>query len=353
MAVLMLLLWLVVIPFLMGLPFGERKKNSGFSPYFALACGYMLQWALFFIIAVGVIFTTNQFDLVVNLFWWLSIVLSLCCLAFFVWKKKREGKSSHNSFDIRKVTPFAAVVWVLFFALLIFQLYQGAAMAFADGDDAYYIPISGITEAGGSMYRVLSYTGETSSLDIRHALAPFPIWIAFLSRVSGVASTILAQTLLSMILLLVCYMIYYEIAKELFREQKDGVAAFMLFVSIMHIMGNYSNYTAATFLITRTSQGKAVLSNLVIPFLFLVLLHIVRNWEMDKKERNLSNLFLLLAGSVASWLCSSMGAFLSAVLIGGLGVILAIRHRSIRIFAYMEGCAIPCGAFAIAYLLLR
>ena len=77
------------------------------------------------------------------------------------------------------------LLWLCFLALLAFQLVQAVRMAYADGDDAYYVAISAITQDAENMYVKLPYTGGETGLDARHGLAPFPIWISFLARMAG------------------------------------------------------------------------------------------------------------------------------------------------------------------------
>ena len=43
------------------------------------------------------------------------------------------------------------------------------------------------------MYQKLPYTGMSTELDVRHGLAPFPIWIAWLSQMTGIATVAVAQ----------------------------------------------------------------------------------------------------------------------------------------------------------------
>ena len=181
------------------------------------------------------------------------------------WRKSGVGYLQ-KKIDLEKKEKIA---WIVFGGLLALQLVCAVVLTYADGDDAFYIPISAATESSGNMYRTIPYTGEATTLDVRHALAPFPVWIAFLSRVSGIHATILAQSILGGVLLVICYLIYDRIAHVLFADNKEGIPVFMLLVSVMILFGNYSFYSAETFLITRASQGKAVLGNLIVPFVVL------------------------------------------------------------------------------------
>lgn len=373
----MLFIWLILVPMFLGLPFAglgmEREKRLGT----ALVCGYMEMWALFQVVAVLFILTTGKFDQVVNVF---TILAAAGSLAAFIWALYRAKthkipgpvrearclpwKLDNKKERFEKCMEFG--VWCVFFALVIFQVVMSCVMAFADGDDAYYIPISAATEVSGSMYHTVPYTGETTQLDVRHGLAPFPIWLAFLSRVSGVHATILAQSIWGGVMIVICYLIYSRIAKILFSDNKEGIPYFMLFAAILQIFGNYSFYTAETFLLTRSSQGKAVLANLVIPFLFWCLLQMGQEYRMDKElaaqhrrpdgdsnKRKVLLCILIVLTSVASWMCSSLGTFLCAAMIGVGGIIVAVAYRNQKAFWHALACAIPSGFFAVFYLLLQ
>lgn len=373
----MLLIWLILIPFFMGLPFAglglEREKKLST----AIICGYMEMWALFQVIAVMFILTTNEFNHIVYTFGIVSVALAVGGLAWSYYRGKTHviekpikaqrcmpWKLAGKKERVEKCIELA--VWSAFIGIVIFQIVMSVCMAFADGDDAYYIPISAITEASGSMYHVIPYTGEYSQLDIRHGLAPFPIWIAFLGRISGIHSTILAQSVLGGVLIMICYLIYSSIARIIFADNKEGIPYFMLIVAVMQIYGNYSFYTAETFLLTRTSQGKAVLANLIIPFLFWCLLQLGKEYRMDvalaeqhrksnedSDKRKILLTILIVCASMAGWLCSTLGTFLCAALIGAGGIIIALAYKNTKVFWNSLACILPSGFFAAFYLILQ
>lgn len=376
-AVGMLLVWLILVPVLLGLPFAglgmEQEKRLGT----ALVCGYMEMWALFQVVAVTFILTTGEFDHVVSVF---TAVTLTCTVAAFCWalyrskthkiaKTVREARILPWKFESKKERVEKCIefgVWCAFFALAVFQIVMSCVMAFGDGDDAYYIPLSAMTEVSGNMYRNIPYTGESTQLDLRHGMAPFPVWFAFLSRMSGVHATILAQSIFGAVLLLVCYLLYSRIAKILFEDKKEGIPYFMLLVALLQVYGNYSFYTAETFLITRASQGKAVLSNLVLPFLCWCLLQMGREYRMDENlakqhkrpdaesnKRKLLLCILIVLATMASWLCSSLGTFLCAAIIGIGGIVIAIAYKNHKAFWHAVACALPSGFFAVLYLLVQ
>lgn len=59
---------------------------------------------------------------------------------------------------------------------------------------------------------------------------------------------------------------------------------------------------------------------------------------------------LVLLASVASWLCSTLGTFLCAALIGTSGLVMAAAYRKIRIILCTVGCVLVNAGFAAVYM---
>ncbi len=93
------------------------------------------------------------------------------------------------------------------------------------------------------MYRINAYTGQLSSPDYRHALAPFSMFIGFLAKRSGLHVAIIAHIVLPLILIPVSYLAYYKVGVELFEKDKKKVNVFMLIISAVQIIGGASPYT--------------------------------------------------------------------------------------------------------------
>ena len=89
-----------------------------------------------------------------------------------------------------------------------------------DGDDAYHMAIASVAESSGNMYTANVYAFGNTTLTYRYALAPFPIWIAYLSRISGVHTLTIAHIILGIFLITMSYVIYASSAKELFGDNR-------------------------------------------------------------------------------------------------------------------------------------
>ena len=125
-----------------------------------------------------------------------------------------------------------------------------------------------------SLIHICPYTGLSTDLDIRHALATLPLWIAYVARMTGIHATIVAHTLLPLIFIPLTYYVFVQIGRKLFSDGSVKLPIFLTLVSIMQIWGNISIYTNETFFLTRTWQGKSVLANLILLVELLSLIHI-------------------------------------------------------------------------------
>ena len=231
------------------------------------------------------------------------------------------------------------------------QLFMFVRMASFDGDDAYYVVQSLLTQQTDTLYRILPYTGLSTSLDLRHSLAVFPIWIAYHGKVSGVHTTVLCHQLIGLAIIPLVYMIYLEIGRVVLKKEKKKLPIFMIFIVIMQVFGNVSIYTGSTFFLTRTWQGKSILANVCIPGVLWLLLTIFDSdtFEGDKRFGLWINLFGL---NIVAAMSSTSSVFLIAMLIGLSGLVLAVKEKNIQILLRLIITCIPLVAYGATYLLL-
>ncbi len=251
--------------------------------------------------------------------------------------------------------------WLVFLGLVAWQLYKAFTLTSFDGDDAEYVAQSLVTVQSNTMYRILPYTGGTTSLDIRHSLAVLPIWIAYIGRMTGLHTTILAHSVLPFVWIPLTYMVFYEIGKHLFRRKTEkvqgGLSLFMVFIALFQMFGNVSIYTNETFFLTRTWQGKAVAASFVIPVTIWLMLWIFDGEEEKKRRRKKEPVaaiwVLLVLTNMTAGVCTSMVVFLNVVLIGAAAFWLMIAEKKFSILIKAGCVCIPNGIYMLLYLFLH
>lgn len=328
-----------------------------FAPGYNLMVGYIMMWALFQIFAVPGIVMGLRLESLSMIFSCMCVIVTICGMIGFFrvtlewkWREFVQEKLEwlkQKVWDKRRII-ILAISWGIFFLLLLFQLYKSYTLAYADGDDAYYIPISTAANLGGSMYLLDPYTGAPTTFDVRHGLAPFPMWVAFIAGKMGVNTAVAAHTWIPLVLIPLTYIIYYHIGRVLLEERKQYISVFLNFVALLQIFGNYSIYPASTFLLTRTRQGKAALGNIIIPFLVYLLIMLVKDAE-KKGYGSFSCVFRLLMLSFAASLCSTMSGFLVMFLAGMVFLWLYVKYHKWQLILQYFVSFLPCIAYALLY----
>lgn len=313
--------------------------------------GQMLLWAGFHIITVPLVLTEGRFETVVRLFSaYTAICLFGAILLMVVKRKKGVSVFRPKEGAPAKREKKSMLLWALFWGLLAVQLVAALFLAYADGDDAFYVATAAIAEESDTMYYIMPYTGGTTGLDARYGLAPFPLWIAYLARITGIRTVTVAQVLVPPVLIAMAYGVYYLLANRLFVKKKEYIPLFLIFAQLLVLFGDYSMYTPEKFLIARSRQGKAALSSLVIPFLIYLLWILLEALE-EKKRLSIVYWCLLICGLTTACLCSTLGAVLSCLLIGIAGVCGALCYRKWKFLVPMAACCVPCVVEALLYLM--
>lgn len=343
--ILVLTALLTVVPVMVGCIY-EKVDLRGSRLIFRWISGQVTLWAGFQVICVPMVLRKESLSEVMTLFWVYLGALLLFSLGTCV-RRFAEGE---RVLRVRRAAlkRETGLFWLIAAGLLLFQLVQAVRLAYADGDDAYFIAVSTAAESSDQMYVTLPYTGLTTETDVRHGLAPFPMWIAMLARISGLPVAQTAHVILPVALIAMSYGVFALMGAQLFDNREQSLL-FLIFTELLVTFGGYSLYTAENFMIARSRQGKAALGSLVIPFLFLLLLHLLRSME-EKREVSRRFYLLLLATMAAGCLCSTLGSLLCCMLVGMVAVTGFCLYRA-RQNLFLLPCCLPCIGYALLYLL--
>lgn len=360
-----LIIWLLVIPFGAGLLLSGAIPARDRTPGTVFITGYLFWFALFELAGIPVVIFViyHSFSLLSYIFMGLSIALAIAGFVTMAVKIRREGEFfSARSENIGRSSFGDRLCFVLFLLLLAFQMYMAFTRASFDGDDAYYGVQGTIAFQMDSLYRINPYTGRSAPLDVRHALALFPIWEAFIARMSGLHPAVVMHSAAPVLLLFLTYLLYFQMGRELLKKRRNMLPMFMVLMALLQIFGNVSIYTNETFLLTRTWQGKSVAGNFILPAVFWIFLNLFDdNWDewpghvwMERKEREKRGYYLVLAClNLAAGAASSLAVLLSSLLTVGLGLLFALRYRKFGVLIRAGLSCIPAAAYVATYLIIR
>lgn len=367
MAIVKLLYWLLLLPFLLGiLPLNGMPRDKR-TPGVQYLSGFLLMLAVFQIFAVPAVLQEADISVLVVINFAVTTVLAVAAVFVLVRNIRSKNDSVCRIRGEEKNTPrgtrvLTVAYWCIFCGILAFQLYMAVTRASFDGDDAYYVAQSVMADQNGSMYEVDPYTGAATRFDARHATATVTMWIAVLARMTGIHATILSHTVLPLVILPLAYLVSLQIGKVLCRD-KRMLPVFMIFMAVLQMFGYVSMYTKETFLMTRTWQGKAMAGNLVLPAILWILLYFAQTIPVKKRGDMLEDReavpvqwgywVLLLCINTFAAMCSSLAAFLAALMIAVFGLVLSVQKRNLKLLFQLALSCVPCVIFMGLYIILR
>lgn len=354
--IIMYILWLVVVPFLTGIVpcfvFEKSKKRVG-TIYMS---GWIFMTAIFQLVSVPFIIKMKPFSQLELVYTSIITFTAILSLVFLII---RVGTNSIEDFvELPKVRKFdlqERVLWIIFALLLLFQIFMSIYIKTSDGDDSYYVTHAVIADVKDTMFTENAYTGVYNNLEYRHVLAPLSMFIAFLARKIEVHATIVAHSLFPPILICLTYLIYYKICQALLPTDNKKQPVFMIILAGFQIFGATSIFTSSIFFLTRTWQGKSILANVVIPFVFYMLLQLCRQTEKEEYHRyRLSGIYLLLfLANLSGALMSSLGLLLLMVFEMSMFILISVRNKKLALTLYGLPTLLPCCIYMLLYVFLR
>lgn len=306
------------------------------------AVGYLIMMALFECEYLPALFLGMHFSTLCMIF---RISAGLLSLSFAILGAK----------GLKDLTyPKVNVYFILFLVLVTLQCVARWFQGVTDGDDAFFLGTAVNSYFGNTMYVLDPYTGFATGLDVRHALSPGGIFVAYLANCLKLHPAIVAHIVYADFMIILHNIVYYRIGLLLFPKEEKYGSLFACLVCIFDVFGNISLLTPATFLITRTWQGKSVIANFCIPFAFLLML-IAAQKELTNRQWKKTRVFYAVAAG-ACCLAAVCQATTGLVLLPGLFVtgcvvLFAIRKKPSVFFATLLA-VLPAGLIGVIFAIL-
>lgn len=314
-----------------------KLKKEGF--LFSIVTGVMCWWAVMELILVPMTMNMASFQSFVYVY---SIVaLILAGVGVFCWKDIVE--------DFRilaaEAEKYVTIGHLAALALICYQLYFIHHHMYLEWDDAYYVNLANEAVRSDQIYWIYPETGSFADFDKRYVLSLWPIFYAWLSKLTGVMPTIMAHTILPWLIIPLAYMVYGLIGKRLFPEDQQLQGMFLALAVLLHLFMSGEHTAGLTFLSITPWVGKGVLATVLIPMLFYCILRTVQ-------DERAGNWILLGVTGLGGCLLSSMGIMLTPVFVGVTVFLLALRKRSVRYLLYGAASCLPCIVLGIYYIYL-
>ena len=343
--------WLILLPFCAGGFFVTTQKcvsgkNQSIGGQWL--CGQFLLWAIFQVTATYFTLKEGQLRDIIWVYVVLCVGISICGLfvALRVWTKEDNPFQRSRFLWIKKQKVLTGVflcLWLVQMAALVF-------LAVNDGDDAFYMAVAEEARESGTLYTANVYSFGTTGLNYRYAMAPFPIWIAFLAKISGVHTLVIGHVVLGIVLVTMSYVVWEQIGQVLFEKNIQKRLQMLILIAFLYIWGNTSSHTAESFLLLRTRQGKALVAGLVFPAMVYLLLKIGKSLEQYRRI-SLENYLLAAAIILSGCLGSTLGGALVMLLWASALFLLAIGYKKWALLPLGALSTVPGVVYALLYLL--
>ena len=363
-----LILWLVAVPFCMGLLLLPLLPKRLQTPGVTLIVGYIMLFTILELVGIPIVLSVVYHGFT-TFMWWFAPVLIIMALTGIVvtYLRCKAGMNADTQKNASWLNIFSGqgifswksfkleekIILAIFVLIVGFQMYMAFTRASFDGDDAYYNVQAVIAQRMDMLYRINPDTGSSAPLDIRHGLALFPIWEAFIGSMSGIHATIICHSVIPLLLIPLTYILYYQIGRLLFDKREELLPMFMVLLALWQMFGNISIYTTETFFLTRTWQGKSFAGNFIIPAVIWIFLALFKSDDQTDCLNKQTGLWLLLACiNLAGGASSSLAVLLSVALTAGLAVLFAIWQRKFSVLVKAGLTCVSGGAYVLLYLLL-
>lgn len=337
---------LQIFVFFVGMNVVSKIDKPGIAEFFRIYIyGHMIVLACIQIISVPMILLRVSFLYLYAILITIFSILIVFGVKRFIILKYYKLPSLNKYF--KGLSPLCIILVILLICVIFMQFGIYFMGVHLDEDDARWLAeANDALEYGDMMTRNFS-TGEYNGAFVvpKDVTSPWPMYWAFFSKLLHVRASVFSHSLYAPIALLIMYVVYYLIARELF-EKRESHFIFLLSVALINMFFCTSIYTQSVFSMTRIWQGKATVAAIIIPLMIYIFVCIhKRNETMDWMR--------LTIVSCGACLLSGMGISLSLILIGIYGFYDIIVYKRWNRFPALLCAILPSILFSGVYFLIK
>ncbi len=317
MKLLVLLLVTLIIPLLCGIPFHTGEEGS---PYSLLPCwcaGWTVIYTVTFAAALPGIFLGWSLTFFTGL--WMLVISGLSVISVITMIRQKRNIFRQAAASLKEMTFYeaAAALMAAGHAAVTFLM-----MHVDDDDIAYVAAVTTSVDTNSLMkydaisgYLIQNYSANDMN---RLVSAPLFAFYAALSKLSGIRPAALCHSFLPPVYTVLFFAAVALAGAELYGGDRKKTGLFTCLAILVSAFSYVSVYTAGTFLMIRSWQGKAQIVGFIMPFLFYIFLRVLRRKDMGVRET-----LLLVCTLGAASLMTTMGAFLAVLTAAAVGCITA------------------------------
>lgn len=247
-----------------------------------------------------------------------------------------------------KKSIFTAVFGVAAALLIFLQAFVPAYYQHIDDDDSRFVSEEVSAVVHDTMLKDDPISDRFMYWDMgetrKDLASPWTMYVAACCRIVNLAPAVFSHTLFPFFMIPICYAVFFMIGCILFRDDREKVFLFLIFLSVLLIWDYTSTHTIGSMLLLRIWQGKALAASFIIPVLLLLFYRILQQKESVRE------MALLPVVSFAGSLVSGIGIVIVSILLAIYGLVDFIYYRNGKKTLAIWMSAAPCGVYLVYYL---
>ena len=324
------------------------KKEETFTYSYIMrtyVIGQMMVFSIIQILAVPMILTRQSFNVLYYSF--LCVFFLFLIIGIVRFFKGGIPRIPSIIKYFRTLSPITIIFMIISALIILAQFLIYFFCLHLDEDDARWMAEANDALAYGDMMTRDVNTGNYigSFVVAKDTSSPWPMMWAILAKFLHIRTPIAVHTIYASFELIVLYMVYYLIARELF-EKKDSRFVFIISVAVINLFFAGGRHTQSVFSLVRIWQGKATVAAIVIPLILYIFICINKRNEMRDW------LFLPIICCGAS-LMSGMGVSISIIMLGIYGLYNIIVFKNLKKIPVWILSLVPGAIFAIVYFYFK
>lgn len=316
---------------------GGKSRSLGYT----IIIGFFAYYAVFQIFAIPMMFSLMPLSMLTKTWSIVALIVVVSCILSNKEYIETVIKGAKESCRKNKGAVFL-IVSVTLCNLLI------AGFIYASYYDAtFYVGTVSYSVYYDTINTIDPLFGETLDMfDIKHCLATYHMNDAVFCQLFGIHPLVETKTIMVSVITVIGNIVYFQTAKRMLGGDCRKAAVMLLFILLINLC-TYSSFTASSFFIFRTYEGKAVTGTITMSALLMVFLDLNQN---DREFRNWFVMFMIAWGGIA---VSSSAMFLIPVAIVGYGTGLGLVKKNWRCVIHAGICTLPAVIALGCYFLNR
>lgn len=270
--IILLLLFLIIVPFLVGQPVRRILEHTGRGIVDEYLCGVMAMFVASGVLHVLLLFLNRPFSDYEKIYPILLLIVALVGVLLVVLDIRKDNNSRRKerilgvwrSITGNKETRIFSVLTAIVLAFCVIRILVGTTDVTGD----FTLETIRTTLSTDSIYQYNSLTGLAleEGMPIRQQILTMPFFLAFLSNVFRIEASVLLYKIFPCYILFLTVLIYAQWGGVLFSNQRERRSVFLFVVSVLLLVGDYAQAAPAALLLHQGFTGNAICVGMVIPF---------------------------------------------------------------------------------------